>query len=88
MSCNHLFAPNKMGGDAEIVCRRCGILMPTPVERDYEEGKWVPSYYGNKFTVAQKKKPRGGFFVDIEQDLSFKVATLAEAQAEADKRNQ
>lgn len=51
------------------------------VSRDYEAGKWVPAYYGLKFSVARKgNRP--------ECDLSVKVETLAKAQAEAARRNQ
>jgi hypothetical protein len=53
----------------------------TQVERDYLAGKWVPSYYGNKFTVANRNRSDG------EQDLSFKVTTLIEAKEEAIRRN-
>lgn len=56
----------------------------TQVEQDYLDGKWVPSYYGNKFTVARRIGDPGD---ESEQDTSFKVATLVEAQAEAGLRN-
>lgn len=54
----------------------------TQVERDYVDGKWVPSYYGLKFTVARNVPSPAS-----DQDRSFIVPTLAEAQAEASRRN-
>lgn len=55
----------------------------TQVERDYYDNKWIPSYYGLKFTVARKNSGNEG-----EQDLSFIVLTLDEAVTEANKRNE
>lgn len=52
-------------------------------ETDYLSGKWVPSYYGLKFVVAQRKSdPHAS-----EQDTSVKYATLGEAVAECNRRN-
>jgi hypothetical protein len=55
------------------------------VSEQYENGKWVPSYYGLVFTVAQK---RAGMSTRTEQDLIVRVKTLAEAQQICEQRNQ
>lgn len=54
------------------------------IENAYEIGLWVPSYYGNKFTVA-RKTPK--FSSSNDQDLTFRVNSLTEAQAECNRRN-
>jgi hypothetical protein len=50
--------------------------------QQYEAGYWVPSYYGNNFTVA--KKTTGTL---NDQDLTFRVSTLSEAVSECLRRN-
>lgn len=56
----------------------------TCVERDYEAGLWVPSYYGLRYTVARKHE---GLSRKSEIDPIFRTATLSEAQDEARNRN-
>lgn len=52
------------------------------VSRDYEAGKWVPSYYGLRYVVGKKTPgPKSGL------DTSTKYETLAGARAEANRRN-
>jgi hypothetical protein len=61
------------------------------VSMDYEAGKWVPSYYGLKFTVAKKGAnipcEQNGIRFVSECDPTIKVRTLAEAQEVCDGRN-
>lgn len=52
------------------------------LDQQYESGLWVPSYYGLNFTVAHKV-PKA----QKDQDVSFIVKTLKEAQAECKRRN-
>lgn len=54
----------------------------TQVELDYLAGKWIPSYYGNRYSVAKKREG-----TQCEQDLSFIVKTFDESEAEAIRRN-
>lgn len=54
------------------------------VSEQYEAGKWVPSYCGLVFTVAQR---RAGLGTRTEQDLTVRVKTLSEAQKICDQRN-
>ena len=54
----------------------------TKVEQDYLDGKWVPSYYGQRFAVARKTP---GPASDI--DPAFRCVTFEESREEADMRN-
>jgi hypothetical protein len=71
------------------------------VSRAYESGLWVPTTYGNRFSVANKN---GGSVVSVpgnphsdyskpyeftsEIDSAFRADTLEEACTECDSRNQ
>lgn len=74
----------------------------TQVERHYDAGLYVPSYYGNRFTVATKDErhkhvipgyrlagrdwPAQTILTQQDAD-NFVCDTLGEAQAECDRRN-
>lgn len=52
------------------------------VEQAVEAGKWVPIYYGNHYKVARLVGKR-----QEQEECPGKFGTLAQAEAEADKRN-
>lgn len=54
--------------------------MATQVEMDAATGKWVPTYYGNKFKVS-RQAGHG------QEDSAEKFTTLEQARGECESRN-
>lgn len=57
--------------------------MASDVEADVLAGRWVPIYYGNRFKVARLRRNRRR----DQEERPGVYATLAEAQAAADRLN-